>query len=240
MTGICPGLEGTNRPLWSCPDSLLLPLSPSHGPKNPISSQSLLQQGCRRVSLQLCLPCLLDGLQPYTVARWTLQTHLVALSSVLPLAPFSFAPGWALSMDPGPGSLLTVSELSPATSPLLCPQCSAPICRALSVLGSSSLLSDRVFLLLYSFMTWILTNDMKKNLIQRVSDPEIICTDIFYYQESVLASRSSDSFFQKIQPSLFLFLSEERVHTMGKENMEIEAKILRHFSITVNSLERTL
>lgn len=33
-----------------------------------------------------------------------------------------------------------------------------------------------------------------KAMIQRVSDPEIIYTDIFYYQETVLASRSSDIF----------------------------------------------
>lgn len=86
-----------------------------------------------------------------TVGRWTLQIHLVALSLVLPLA--AFAPGWTLPMDPRPDSLLAVSVLSPATILLLCPQCSAPICGALSVLESPSLLSDRVFLLLYSFMT---------------------------------------------------------------------------------------
>lgn len=47
-------------------------------------------------------------------------------------------------MDPGPGPLLSVSELSSATSSLICPQCSAPICGAMSVLGSPSLLSESV------------------------------------------------------------------------------------------------
>lgn len=54
--------------------------------------------------VSLC--CHQDGLQPYSVGKFTLQPYSAFLSAVFPLS--LFAPGWTLSMNSRPGSLLTL------------------------------------------------------------------------------------------------------------------------------------